>query len=130
MEENLRNKTLYKVFLILLKYIPFITAVLYVINLIFSYIGIELVILSYICSVSLIPFLFMYIAAYVFRFCIYHRIFLDYTVVSNGIAVYDYYIGVPISTTGIITLQLVLFFVVLVVALILHLREKRHAKVT
>lgn len=128
-EENLRNKTLYKVFLIFLKYIPFITALLYVINVIFSYFGLELVFLSYLCSVSVIPFLFMYLAAFVFKFCIYHRIFLDYTVISNGIAVYDYYIGVPISATGIISIQLLLFFVALVIALVFHLREKKNVKI-
>lgn len=68
----------------------------------------------------------MYLAAFVFRFCIYHRIFLDYTVVSTIITVYDYYIGIPVTDAGIMTLQLVLFFVAIVVALMAHLKQKKH----
>ena len=71
----------------------------------------------------------MYIAAFVFKFCIYHRIFLDYTIVSTGLAVYDYYIGIPITDTSIVTLQLVLFFIAIVIALIVHIKEKKHDEV-
>jgi hypothetical protein len=70
----------------------------------------------------------MYLAAFVFRFCIYHRIFLDYTVLSTCITIYDYYIGIPITNAGLVTLQLGLFFVIILIALILHLKEKRREK--
>ena len=109
-EERLKSKTLYKFFLFFLKIIPFLLALTSVINTVLAYFSIDLIILSYLGSISLIPLIFMYLAAFVFKFCIYHRIFLDYTVISNGIAVYDYYIGVPISATGIISIQLLLFF--------------------
>lgn len=128
-EEKLRNKYLYKIFLIFLKIIPFLLAFISVLNTVLSYFAIDLVVLSYIGSVSLIPLIFMYLAAFVFKFCIYHRIFLDYTVVSNCLAVYDYYIGIPISATGAITIQLCLFFITLVIALWFHLKEKRDVKI-
>lgn len=128
-EERLKSKTLYKFFLFFLKIIPFLLALTSVINTVLAYFSIDLIILSYLGSISLIPLIFMYLAAFVFKFCIYHRIFLDYTVISNGIAVYDYYIGVPISATGIISIQLLLFFVALVIALVFHLREKKNVKI-
>lgn len=71
----------------------------------------------------------MYLTSYIFKFCIYHRIFLDYTVVSNILAIYDYYIGIPITDAGIMTLQLVLFFIAIVIALIAHIKEKKHDEV-
>ena len=125
-EENLKSKRLYKAFLLLLKFLPLLLALVSVLNTVLSFFTIDLVILSYIGSVSLLPLIFMYLAAFVFRFCLYHRIFLDYTVVSTLITVYDYYIGVPVTDAGIMTLQLVLFFVACVVALITHLKHKKH----
>ena len=128
-EEKKKKKSLYKVFLLLLKFLPFLLALVSVLNTVLSYFCIDLVILSYIGSVSLLPLIFMYIAAFVFKFCIYHRIFLDYTIVSTGLAVYDYYIGIPITDTSIVTLQLVLFFIAIVIALIAHIKEKKHDEV-
>lgn len=125
-EENLKSKRLYKAFLLLLKFLPLLLALVSVLNTVLSFFTIDLVILSYIGSVSLLPLIFMYLAAFVFRFCLYHRIFLDYTVVSTLITVYDYYIGVPVTDAGIMTLQLVLFFAACVVALITHLKHKKH----
>lgn len=125
-EENLKSKRLYKAFLLLLKFLPLLLALVSVLNTVLSFFTIDLVILSYIGSVSLLPLIFMYLAAFVFRFCLYHRIFLDYTVVSTLITVYDYYIGVPVTDAGIMTLQLVLFFAACVVALIAHLKHKKH----
>lgn len=125
-EENLKSKSLYKVFLLFLKCIPFVLALGNVLNTIFSYFCIELVFLTYMSSIGFIPMLFMYLAAYVFRFCIYHRIFLDYTSLSTCITIYDYYVGIPIIDAGIMTLQLALFFIAIVVALITHLKQKKH----
>ena len=128
-EGNLKSKTLYKVFFLLLKSLPFLLALISVFNTLLSYFAIDLVILSYIGGISLLPVIFMYMAAYVFKFCIYHRIFLDYTVVSNILAIYDYYIGIPITDAGIMTLQLVLFFITIVIALIAYIKEKKHDEV-
>lgn len=125
-EENLKSKRLYKAFLLLLKFLPLLLALVSVLNTVLSFFTIDLVILSYIGSVSLLPLIFMYLAAFVFRFCVYHRIFLDYTVVSTVITVYDYYVGIPVTDAGIMTLQLVLFFAACVVALITHLKHKKH----
>ena len=125
-EENLKSKGLYKAFLFLLKLLPFLLASISVLNTVLAYFSIDLVILTYLGGISLLPVLFMYLAAFVFRFCIYHRIFLDYTVVSTIITVYDYYIGVPVTDAGIMTLQLVLFFAACVVALVAHLKHKKH----
>ena len=127
-EENLRNKNLYKIFLLILKFLPFLIALCLVLNTVLSFFAIEAVVLSYISSVGLLPILFMYVAAFVFRFCIYHRIFLDYTVISTVITMYDYYIGIPVTDAGIMTIQLVLFFVAIVIATICHLIKKKHKK--
>ena len=125
-EGNLKSKSLYKAFLLLLKFLPLIMALCNVANTVLAYFCIDLVILTYICSVGFLPLIFMYLAAFVFGFCLYHRIFLDYTTTSTCITIYDYYVGIPVTDAGIMTLQLVLFFVACVVALIAHLKHKKH----
>lgn len=116
--ESLRNKILYKILLLLLKYIPIIIALFYVLNTITALVGIDIPVLSHIAGMSLFTWIFMYIAAWVFQFCIYHRMFLYYILTTDLINIYDYYIGinydiVPIHITLIGTsLFLILYFYV------------------
>lgn len=90
-EEKLRSKTLYRTELCLIKVIPMIIAGIYLTNTILSYFGIDLVILSVIGGMSLLPLLFLYISSYVFKFCPYHRMFLHYIVVNDCLNYLDYY---------------------------------------
>ena len=76
------NKLLYKVELCLVKVIPMIYALLSLLNTTLSYFSIDVVILSYIGSVSLVTLLFLYVTSYVFKFCEYHRMFIHYTTVT------------------------------------------------
>lgn len=116
--ESLRSKILYKTLLILLKYIPIIIALFYVLNTITALVGIDMPVLSHIAGMSLFTWIFMYIAAWVFQFCIYHRMFLYYILITDLINIYDYYIEinydiVPIHITLIGTsLFLILYFYV------------------
>lgn len=70
------DKLLYKITVIVLKIFPMLLAFITLLNSILSYFNIDLVILSYIGGVSLIPILFIYVTSYTFKFCEYHRIFL------------------------------------------------------
>lgn len=67
------DKLLYKITVIVLKILPMLLAFITLLNSILSYFNIDLVILSYIGGVSLIPILFIYITSYTFKFCEYHR---------------------------------------------------------
>lgn len=116
--ESLRSKYLYKILLILLKYIPIMIALFYVLNTVSALCGIDIPVLSNIAGMSLFTWIFMYIAAWVFQFCIYHRMFLYYILVTDIINIYDYYIGINhdivalhISLIGI-SLFLILYFYV------------------
>lgn len=116
--ESLRSKILYKILLLLLKYIPIIIALFYVLNTITALVGIDIPVLSHIAGMSLFTWIFMYIAAWVFQFCIYHRMFLYYILITDLINIYDYYVGinydiVPIHITLIgASLFLILYFYV------------------
>lgn len=55
------DKLLYKITVIVLKILPMLLAFITLLNSILSYFNIDLVILSYIGGVSLIPILFLFI---------------------------------------------------------------------
>jgi len=103
-EDQLR-KSSHKLLLVVLKFIPMITAMCYLLNTALALIGIDAPVLSHICGMSLLPWLFILIATYVFKFCAYHRMFLYYILVSDIINIFDYYVGIPLSAYNMVMLH-------------------------
>lgn len=125
-EENLRSKTLYKIEIGLLKIIPMILAGIYLSNTILSYfLDIDLVLLSYIGGISLLPLIFLYLSSYVFRFCIYHRVFLHYISINEIILILDTHIGLPISDLEYFCLQMNIFGLSLFLFLYLYVKSNK-----
>ena len=92
----------------LLKVIPMITALGYLLNTILLYVGIDAFILSYFVGMSLLPWIFILISAFVFRFCIYHRMFLYYILSAEIINIIDTYIGIPISDFNLLIVHFII----------------------
>ena len=93
-EEKLKS-SLYKIELVIIKALPFLLAVLYLITTILDYFGINSTIVNYIAMAGL--YASLYITSYVFKFCEYHRMPLHYIVLINILSVYDVYIGIPLD---------------------------------
>ena len=127
-ENSLRNKSLYKIELYLLKVIPILIAAIYLINTVLSYYDIILPVLSYIGGLSLIPIVFIYLSSYVFKFCSYHRVFLLYIVINDLINLVDYYYTIPISDWQLLVLHVSIAGIS--VFIILYLYVKSHRKTT
>jgi hypothetical protein len=124
-EAALKGKSLYKVELYLLKIMPMIIALAYLVNTVSSYLGIDLPILASIAGMSLIPLVFMYISSYVFRFCEYHRIFLHYIAINDIINIYDWYIGIDISDRDLFVLIMSIAGISLFLILYLYVRSHK-----
>ena len=120
-EESL-NKSLYKMELYLIKIIPMLFAGLSLLNTILSYFDIDIPLISYIGSVSILTLMFMYLSSYVFKFCIYHRMLIHYTSLNWVLNIIDYYIGIPISDRGLFLFYMSLTGIFLF--LILYLRNE------
>lgn len=90
-EESLRSKNLYKVFLVALKVLPMLISLCYLFNTITAYLGYNIEIFSFIGGVSLLPWIFLYVSAAVFRFCMYHKMFLFYILSDDVINYLDYF---------------------------------------
>lgn len=123
--ESLRNKSLYKTLLILLKYIPIIIALFYIVNTLGALFGIDLPVLSNIAGMSLLTWVFMYLAALVFKFCIYHRMFLYYILVTDIINIINYYIGIPVDSYGIVMIHSVIIGILLFIILYFYVKHNK-----
>ena len=123
MEERLRNKELYKIFLYILKIIPMIMALCDVLNTALWMFGIDTWWLSYIGGISFMTIIFLYISSYVFKFCEYHRMFLHYVTFNNIVSLIDYHYEINVSYV----VYLVIIGVFLFLILYFHQKEKNNS---
>lgn len=114
------NKLMYKLELISVKYVPIITALLYTISMILSYLDMDVRIFDVIVGNSLITTVPMYISSYVFRFCKYHRMFIHYLVTVNIIDLIDVTVGIPVDDFNLLIIYLIIAGIFAFLALYLH----------
>ena len=115
MEEKL-NKSLYRIGLYLVKVIPIITSILYLLNTILSYLNLRIEELSLVCGMSILPWLSLLVFSILLKFCFYHRLFLYYILVNEILSWYDYKIGFSISDANYLRLHLTVagIFIILI----------------
>lgn len=125
-EVNLRSKTLHKAEILLLKFIPFIVAIIYFINTVLSIYIIDVPILSYIAGISLLPFIFILLSSFVFKFCVYHRIPLYYILVNDTLNTIDSYYDIPVENRTFLILHLTIFFICFIAIFVLRKKCNRN----
>lgn len=118
----------YKLFLGFLKVLPIVMAGLFLLNTALSYFDVDWTAISYITGVGLIPWLFIMVASYLFRFCEYHRMFLWYIMANNIICWVDEEYGLPISDRGFFVLHISIAGVFLFLVLYFHQKCGRNVK--
>lgn len=121
-ENSYINKSWYKAILVILKYIPMLLALNSMVDTFLWASGIDLPVFAFIGSLSIIPWIFIYLASIVFRFCIYHRMFLWYIAVDNVLSTVDYYFEIGFGPVP----YLVLIGIVLFIVSYLYQREKKN----
>ena len=114
----------HKLFLGFLKVLPMVMAGLYLINTILSYFDIDWTIFSYLTGVGVIPWLFILVASYIFKFCEYHRMFLWYIMVNNILCWIDGEFGLPISDRSFFVLHVTVAGIFLFLVLYFHQKCK------
>ena len=118
--EKSRRSNLHKLLLLVLKYIPMVIALCYMLN---TMLYIEL--LSNIAGVSLLTWIFLYLASVVFEFCSYHRMFLWYILIDDVLNIVDYYWNIPISTDNLIRIHNILAVITLFIVLVLYAKSNK-----
>lgn len=121
------DKRWYKVTLGLLKVIPMLLVTCDALNTLTCLLGYDLVVFSFIGGVSFLTLVFLYLVSYVFRFCVYHRMFLHYVLVNNIISTLEFTVGLPVSFLGLCCIFSVNACIFLF--LILHFYRKERNKV-
>jgi hypothetical protein len=120
-EEPLR-KSSHKLLLATLKFIPMVTAVMYFLNTLFAFFGIDTPLFSHISGMSLLPWLFILLATYVFRFCAYHRMFLWYILITDLLNILDYYVGIPMESFRLLAVHLLITCLFMFLILITYVK--------
>lgn len=118
--ESLRSKILYKTEILIIKFIPFILAIVYFINTTLSICNIDIPILSYLAGLSLLPWLFILISSFVFRFCIWHRIPLYYILANDLLNIIDSIWEIPLENRPYLGIHIVLFFICFIAIFVLR----------
>jgi hypothetical protein len=119
-EERLRSRDLQRLFLGTLRVIPMVMAVLFLLNIVLSYFGIDYSVISYLAGIGFIPWVFILLASYALKFCEYHRMFRWYLLVNNIICWVDYNFGLPISDREYLSLHFIVAGIFLFIILYLH----------
>lgn len=120
-----RNKSLYKLFLLLLKYIPILIVIAYILNTLLCYTNIEIPVLSNIAGLSLFTWVFMYISSYVFNFCLYQRLLLYYILVDDLISIFYFYFIEDIYIQEVTMLHTGLIGILMIALVINHVRNNK-----
>lgn len=118
------GKRTYKLLLGTLKVIPMLLAFLAILSTVLGFLGVDCSILSVLGGVSLLPLLFLYLASYVFGFCVYHRMFLHYVLCNNVITSMDYYMGIPLDTFNLFVVHVILIGLFMFLVLYFYRRER------
>lgn len=118
------NKTRYKLLLLLLKVLPFVMAAIYIIDLVLQFIGIDCIALGYIAHMTVLPWVFMYLASFVFEFCFIHRLPLYFVLIEDLFVIADTYIGFPVSTITIYSIHSIIVGLFIFLILYLHQNDK------
>lgn len=113
----------------MLKYIPMVIALVYALNTTLSYFYIDIPVLSNIAGISILPWTFMYISATVFRFCLYHKMFLYYILITDVINIVDYYIGIPIESVELLMIHGAITGISLFLILYFYVKSNKRAAI-
>lgn len=120
---NNLDKTLYKLEVFAIKIIPIVLALICFLNTLLCYLGIDLLILTYIGGTSFLTIGFLYLSSFAFRFCNYHRMFLHYVTIINILSYIDMEYGIPLSSFSLCILYTSLFLLFTSIFLYLKLNE-------
>jgi hypothetical protein len=129
MIENTINKNVYKIFLIISKFIPNILALNQITSLILSYFEITSFVLTCTFGTSIIFIILLYLISIIFRFCGTHRLSLHYVSLITGLSIFDWYIGLPLSITGIFYLYSIISGIFITLWIYIWYKNRNNPKI-
>lgn len=98
----------------MLKAIPFIISIGYFINIIYDNQSSLYAIIGYFLHTSILNWVFLYLASFVFQFCLLHRLPLYYIALNDILVVIDEYIGIPVNDDTLYYIHIVIALLFLI----------------
>lgn len=98
------NKTQYKIFLLLIKYLPFFIAVIYFISAICGCFGIQLIVIPNLFFMSPLTAGVWIFISFVFKCCVWHRLPIYYCMTLDTVTIIDYYNESQLTQPGMFSL--------------------------
>jgi hypothetical protein len=120
------SKSLARLTKIIVKYIPFVIAIGYLLMAIFSCFGISCIWLPVLFRFSISSFVCLFAISILLKFCIWHRLPLYYAITIDIINTVDYYFVIPISSKVLLLIYLVISIMFILVGM--YLKEKHNVK--
>lgn len=117
------KKRIYRYELLLIKLIPIIFSVLFVLNSVLSWFGIDWEIFSHLVGVSFLSILLMYISSIVFKFCAYHRVFIHYITINWILSIIDWYTELFDNRRDFLLLVVIAAGIAIFAAIILKIKK-------
>lgn len=119
---------LHKLFLIIVKYLPFIIGIIYFLIAILNCFGIECIVLTNLIFISPISALFILAASFTFKFCIWHRLPIYYCMMLETIGFIDYYAPLLISNNLMLLIHLSITILTILIGMYLKNRYNKKSR--
>jgi len=127
MEEKSSNLK-HKSYLLLLKYLPHLIALLLMVYTLLQFADIDAIIIGYIINYILIGYVF--ICSIIFKFCYVHRLPIYYYIVNELTSIIDnYVIQIPVSEKGLLGIHLTFIGIIIFYYTKYYLKYGRSNKV-
>lgn len=128
------NKDLYKIELFLLKLLPIIMAISFIIAQYGACFqineGLTLIIqiVSHYLGLVIAPLAFMYISSYLFHFCNYHRMFIHYVATMELMNVTNWYFKIPISNELYNEIQKIITIIFAIITIVMYIKKRKQIR--
>ena len=122
-QRNLKHKS----YLLLLKYLPHLIAILLMVYTLLQFIDIDAIIIGYIINYILVGYVF--ICSIIFKFCYVHRLPIYYYIVNELTSIIDNYIvEIPVSEKGLLGIHIVIIGIIILCYTKYYLKYVRNNK--
>lgn len=119
------NKVLYRLILVLVKYLPFIIGVATFISAIYGCYGIQLMWIPNLFFMSPTTALFMVLVSFLFKCCIWHRLPIYYSLLIQIFNIIDYYCKLPITNNIMLFIYLAITILFILIGMYLKNRYNK-----
>ena len=122
-QRNLKHKS----YLLLLKYLPHLIAILLMVYTLLQFIDIDAIIIGYIINYILVGYVF--ICSIIFKFCYVHRLPIYYYIVNELTSIIDnYIIEIPVSEKGLLGIHIIIIGIIILCYTKYYLKYVRNNK--